>query len=170
MQQRRSLNESGILTACRRSLLESESIVNINYADNAMDRQRKMSEVEHKLDRLYAMVEEIGRQVALLVTEKEGPRQQQANQLLYLSDSLLPADSDRQFPSILDYKNSIVEGSEGKPSESSIEQSLAPETQMRRLTAQLTAAYNRIAALEEQLLETRIRSGIVDATIAKSKG
>lgn len=121
-----------------------------------MDKQRQMLELERKLERLYAMVEGIGSQVALLVAEKDRPNQRQANQLLTLSDSLLPADSAGQFPSILDYRNFIVEGSEGKPSESTIEQSLTPETQIRRLTAQLTAAYNRIAALEEQLLETRI--------------
>ncbi|ESA33088.1 hypothetical protein N836_23785 [Leptolyngbya sp. Heron Island J] len=34
-------------------------------------------------------------------------------------------------------------------------QSLSPEIQVQRLTAQLTAAYNRIAALEEQLLTYR---------------
>ena len=33
--------------------------------------------------------------------------------------------------------------------------SLSPEIQVQRLTAQLTAAYNRIAALEEQLLAYR---------------
>ncbi len=36
--------------------------------------------------------------------------------------------------------------------------SFADEIQIRRLTAQLTAAYNRIAALEEQLLSYRIHS------------
>lgn len=36
------------------------------------------------------------------------------------------------------------------------ERQLAPEIQIQRLTAQLTAAYNRIAALEEQLLSQRI--------------
>jgi hypothetical protein len=35
------------------------------------------------------------------------------------------------------------------------EQDLAPQIQIQRLTAQLTAAYNRIAALEEQLLAKR---------------
>ena len=33
---------------------------------------------------------------------------------------------------------------------------LSPEVQVQRLTAQLTAAYNRIAALEEQLLSKRM--------------
>ncbi|MEM9156061.1 MAG: hypothetical protein AAGB13_13680 [Cyanobacteria bacterium P01_F01_bin.33] len=35
-------------------------------------------------------------------------------------------------------------------------QEMAPEAQVQRLTAQLTAAYNRIAALEEQLLSQRL--------------
>jgi len=35
-------------------------------------------------------------------------------------------------------------------------QSLSPDVQIQRLTAQLTAAYNRIAALEEQLLAKRV--------------
>jgi hypothetical protein len=39
------------------------------------------------------------------------------------------------------------------------ENALAPDMQVRRLTAQLTAAYNRIAALEEQLLSQRIYPG-----------
>ncbi|CCH65285.1 hypothetical protein RINTHM_8220 [Richelia intracellularis HM01] len=38
------------------------------------------------------------------------------------------------------------------------EQQITQEIQMQRLTAQLTAAYNRIAALEEQLLLKRISS------------
>jgi len=37
-----------------------------------------------------------------------------------------------------------------------VDKALAPEVQIQRLTAQLTAAYNRIAALEEQLLSKRI--------------
>jgi len=36
------------------------------------------------------------------------------------------------------------------------ESTLSPEIQIQRLTAQLTAAYNRIAALEEQLLASRV--------------
>jgi len=35
-------------------------------------------------------------------------------------------------------------------------QTLSPDVQIQRLTAQLTAAYNRIAALEEQLLAKRV--------------
>ncbi len=37
------------------------------------------------------------------------------------------------------------------------DKNITPEIQIQRLTAQLTAAYNRIAALEEQLLLKRIQ-------------
>ena len=37
------------------------------------------------------------------------------------------------------------------------EQDLSPQVQIQRLTAQLTAAYNRIAALEELLLANRLK-------------
>jgi hypothetical protein len=36
------------------------------------------------------------------------------------------------------------------------EKTMSPELQIQRLTAQLTAAYNRIASLEEQLLSRRV--------------
>ncbi len=39
---------------------------------------------------------------------------------------------------------------------STMGQNMQPEAQIQRLTAQLTAAYNRIAALEEQLLSRRL--------------
>jgi hypothetical protein len=38
------------------------------------------------------------------------------------------------------------------------EKQLTPEVQIQRLTAQLTAAYNQIAALEERLLSQRVHS------------
>ena len=52
----------------------------------------------------------------------------------------------------------VDDNSSSSASSGSNSDSLAPDTQIRRLTAQLTAAYNRIAALEEQLLTYRIHS------------
>ena len=55
----------------------------------------------------------------------------------------------------MEHKDILVDGSgwEGDANEG-----LSPDTQIRRLTAQLTAAYNRIATLEEQLFDCRIHS------------
>ena len=56
----------------------------------------------------------------------------------------------------MDHKDVLTDNSYPSADEQSSERELAPEIQIRRLTAQLTAAYNRIAALEEQLLSQRI--------------
>ncbi len=47
------------------------------------------------------------------------------------------------------------DSSEPRPDYNHSEQPMTPDVQIRRLTAQVTAAYNRIAALEEQLLAQR---------------
>ncbi|HEY9806017.1 MAG TPA: hypothetical protein V6D04_05575 [Candidatus Obscuribacterales bacterium] len=56
----------------------------------------------------------------------------------------------------LDHKDVLTDTSYPSMEDQSSERELAPEIQIRRLTAQLTAAYNRIAALEEQLLSQRV--------------
>ncbi|MGJ3248766.1 MAG: hypothetical protein ACFE0I_22170 [Elainellaceae cyanobacterium] len=60
------------------------------------------------------------------------------------------------FSQAMEHKD-ILADSDYLDSESQAgEQTLSSEIQVQRLTAQLTAAYNRIAALEEQLLARRV--------------
>lgn len=56
----------------------------------------------------------------------------------------------------MEHKDVLTDNNYPHVEEQSSERDLAPEIQIRRLTAQLTAAYNRIAALEEQLLSQRM--------------
>ncbi|BAZ18001.1 hypothetical protein NIES4071_98820 [Calothrix sp. NIES-4071] len=56
----------------------------------------------------------------------------------------------------LEHKDVLVDGIYTDVSIQGGDRGLTPEIQIQRLTAQLTAAYNRIAALEEQLLLKRI--------------
>ncbi|MBW4655104.1 MAG: hypothetical protein KME20_18975 [Kaiparowitsia implicata GSE-PSE-MK54-09C] len=56
----------------------------------------------------------------------------------------------------MEHKDIIADSGLVDSNSQSGEHSLSPELQVQRLTAQLTAAYNRIAALEEQLLSKRI--------------
>lgn len=59
----------------------------------------------------------------------------------------------------MEHKDILLDGNDGESNAGQKgEQALSPDIQIRRLTAQLTAAYNRIAALEEQLLACRIHS------------
>ncbi len=56
----------------------------------------------------------------------------------------------------LDHKDILVESNGLDSISHQGEKQLSPEIQIQRLTAQLTAAYNRIASLEEQLLSKRV--------------
>jgi len=70
------------------------------------------------------------------------------------------SNGGRVSPSILDsafeHKDVLLDNSYGDlERQGHHDTQLSPEVQIQRLTAQLTAAYNRIAALEEQLLSLR---------------
>jgi hypothetical protein len=57
---------------------------------------------------------------------------------------------------IIAQQNTLIDSSGVEIGHQQIEeQDLSPQVQIQRLTAQLTAAYSRIAALEEQLLANR---------------
>lgn len=57
----------------------------------------------------------------------------------------------------LSHKDVLVDSDYHESDMQSGDRGISPEIQIQRLTAQLTAAYNRIAALEEQLLAQRIQ-------------
>jgi hypothetical protein len=60
---------------------------------------------------------------------------------------------------VMEHKDVLIDSrSELSNFHQNSENTLSADIQVQRLTAQLTAAYNRIAALEEQLLARRIHS------------
>jgi uncharacterized coiled-coil protein SlyX len=123
--------------------------------------QRQIIELNDKIDQIHSVVERLSSQIAMLVCEKQpslGPENAQAPTLAEIRLSS-PAINGGRLQSVMEHKDVLIDGSEGKNQlMSTSEQNLAPEIQIRRLTAQLTAAYNRIAALEEQLFTCRIHS------------
>ena len=67
-----------------------------------------------------------------------------------------PVQSYSSLRQTMEHKDVLADGNGLDTHVKSSEKQLTPEIQVQRLTAQLTAAYNRIAALEEQLLAQRI--------------
>lgn len=122
--------------------------------------QKQIVALSHKIDVLYQMIDQLSCKVSDSLTEiKQMPRQEtnpfgSAGQLrshTYQSPSLLD--------SVMDHKDVLIDGkNEFTNSHQNSENALSADIQVQRLTAQLTAAYNRIAALEEQLLARRIHS------------
>ncbi len=110
-----------------------------------------------KIDAMHEVVEQVNAQTTevllalktivssqspLLHSDSNGGRQAQYNRMM--SDSGL------------EHKDVLIDVVYSDNESQSSERNFSPEIQIQRLTAQLTAAYNRIAALEEQLLSKRI--------------
>lgn len=122
--------------------------------------QKQIIALSHKVDALYQIIEQLSCQVSDSMSEmRQMPRQEidhsplagNARPHTYRSHSLLD--------SVMEHKDILIDGkSEFANSHQNSEQPLSADIQVQRLTAQLTAAYNRIAALEEQLLARRIHS------------
>ncbi|MGB5632002.1 MAG: hypothetical protein WBM44_10315 [Waterburya sp.] len=124
--------------------------------------QIQISELREKIDKLHQLIEEIGNQVKGLSHKQAKRVEHESYSLPHFASSahLIGRDgeSESEYQSQLTHKDILVDDNSSSSSASSNSDNLAPDTQIRRLTAQLTAAYNRIAALEEQLLSYRIHS------------
>ncbi len=112
-----------------------------------------------KLDGLHHMVEELNERVAFVlsgeqpfVTVGKLPNSRRVVEPTYKSGSIANSYDEE----MVGHKDVIIEPDYIDSDRSNAEQPLTSEVQVQRLTAQLTAAYNRIAALEEQLLSHRI--------------
>lgn len=122
--------------------------------------QKQITALSHKIDALYQIIDQLSCKVSESLAEiKQMPTQEtnpfsSAGQLrphTYQSPSLLD--------SVMEHKDVLIDGkNEFTNSHQNSENTLSADIQVQRLTAQLTAAYNRIAALEEQLLSRRIHS------------
>lgn len=111
----------------------------------------------HQVAALYEMVAQINTKMSLVLAEHE----------LIKSPELDPHKLDIKehkmygrrvtFEPSEEHKDVLVESkSSVNTSIQYLEPELTPDIQVQRLTAQLTAAYNRIAALEERLLAEKI--------------
>ena len=120
--------------------------------------QIQITELEDKIDNLRKLVERIGEQVNILVKEKSATSSAYSLSASYARNNSAPSETDNAY-SLTHHKDIIMdETSETSINSGNNDSELSTEIQIRRLTAQLTAAYNRIAALEEQLLTYRIPS------------
>lgn len=121
--------------------------------------QIQISELREKIDRLYQLIEEISGQVKGL-SRQQAHVEQESYSLPHFASSanLVGKSKSSESEYQLTHKDILVDDNSSSSSANSNSDNLAPDTQIRRLTAQLTAAYNRIAALEEQLLSYRIHS------------
>ncbi|WP_197064914.1 hypothetical protein [Leptolyngbya sp. KIOST-1] len=102
------------------------------------------------------MIDQVNDQVsALIATQSCGitPEDVGASQFAYGKAS---RQSLGLLDSVCEHKDILLDSSYLDLDRQNTETTFSPDVQIQRLTAQLTAAYNRIAALEEQLLASRV--------------
>ncbi len=108
-----------------------------------------------KVDALHQLID----QVNYRVTEILSSSQSHSEPGVLLDDgsaaSMSPVGHIHRGEALLMHKDVLMDSVYLESDRTSEESTLSPEIQIQRLTAQLTAAYNRIATLEEQLLASR---------------
>lgn len=106
-----------------------------------------------KVDGLYETMERLPLQVSDMLGQHRPIAPQAPIEADFASaNSQLIDDRQQDWNGLMEHKDVLGDGARRDLGNASAEVEIAPEVQIQRLTAQLTAAYNRIAALEEQLL------------------
>ncbi|MEM6520273.1 MAG: hypothetical protein AAF722_13195 [Cyanobacteria bacterium P01_C01_bin.70] len=109
-----------------------------------------------KVDALHQLIDQVNYRVSEILSSSQS--HSEVGVLLDDNSSAIQPNGQLQRGEALLMHKDILMDSVYLESESIGEdKALSPEIQIQRLTAQLTAAYNRIAALEEQLLASRVQ-------------
>lgn len=121
--------------------------------------QGQVTELDRKVDKLYTIVERLSYQLTELALEKQHQSDKETKPFSSV-DKILSTSSygQERIHSMMEHKDVLVDdGDRDCLDRQGNDPSISTDIQIRRLTAQLTAAYNRIAALEEQLLAHRLQ-------------
>ncbi|CAD5979497.1 hypothetical protein PA905_09020 [Planktothrix agardhii CCAP 1459/11A] len=115
---------------------------------------QKVVTLTDKVDALYEMITQLTNQVCDHLSPEETPNS--SGETIAFPPSLPNVPQTRKGLSQQKHKDILIDNEYMETSYYNQELSLTADIQIQRLTAQLTAAYNRIAALEEQLLSQRV--------------
>ncbi len=121
--------------------------------------RQQVTVLTQQVDSLYKLIENLNEK--LLESAKEtklAHEQSDPRSLTVENDKISAYQSYSRLDGLLEHKDILLDDSYFEKNSQSLEKELSSEIQIQRLTAQLTAAYNRIAALEEQLLAKRMHS------------
>ncbi len=118
--------------------------------------QKQLLTLQERVDALYQITEQINEKfLDAVATNKTAA----SNELKEVESSNSARYSNPWYQSYRDpsmeHKDVLRDNSAGEAKPTG-DQVMSTELQIQRLTAQLTAAYNRIAALEEQLIARRV--------------
>ena len=122
--------------------------------------RQQVTVLTQQVDALYKLIENLNEKLLESANETKLKLNQQRNDCSGTlgNDQTSSYQSYSRLEALLEHKDILLDDTYFDKNSQSLEQELSADIQIQRLTAQLTAAYNRIAALEEQLLSKRMYS------------
>lgn len=121
--------------------------------------RQQVTVLSQQVDSLYKLIENLNEKLLESAQETKLAQQQRNDCSGTVANDTTPSyQSYSRLDALLEHKDILLDDSYFDKNSQSLEKELSAEIQIQRLTAQLTAAYNRIAALEEQLLSKRMHS------------
>lgn len=109
-----------------------------------------------KVDALHEVIDQVNLRISEALANSQSALLNDVNTTSLGASSGERIAMYRGLDATVDHKDVLLDNTYLELETRSSERDLSPEIQIQRLTAQLTAAYNRIAALEEQLLAARV--------------
>lgn len=116
--------------------------------------QKQIMVLTAKIDALHQMVEQLNLKVVQVLAEGSLSQINPQNGTLPMGYGV--GHSYRKTDLTLEHKDILQDHTHTDLAGKNGDKPLSPEVQIQRLTAQLTASYNQIAALEERLLAQRV--------------
>ncbi|MBD2103660.1 hypothetical protein [Leptolyngbya sp. FACHB-261] len=129
-----------------------------------MELKQQIEALSSEVEALEAVIDRLPLRVAEILRAREASQSQRETEQKPAQQSQVSnrRPQSRVAPSqpSAEHKDVLVDEIASSRYSTIREQDLAPELQLQRLTAQLTSAYQRIAALEAQLLaqQTQVKS------------
>lgn len=117
--------------------------------------QKQVLELNDKVDTLHSLLEQLTEKVSDIAMLQTTPSSDFSSN--FRGINVAPVAIRRPVDPSMTHKDVLSDEPQLENDKSSSSHSLSPEVQIQRLTAQLTAAYNRMAALEEQILACRFQ-------------
>ncbi len=118
----------------------------------------EISLLTQKMDTVYQAIEELTRVVSgsMVGAGSQGRVASTGERIGTLNGYDSSYSHHHVLEEFMDHKDILIDSDGAESYAKNSDRVLSPELQIQRLTAQLTAAYNRIAALEDQLLSRRL--------------
>jgi hypothetical protein len=120
--------------------------------------RQQVSLLTQQVDALYKLIENMNETLLQSANETKLSQQKNERSRMEGTDMISSYQNYSSLDGMMDHKDILLDDSYFDKNSQNLEKELTSEIQIQRLTAQLTAAYNRIAALEEQLLSRRMLS------------